>query len=117
MTPNILPLHILRRLKVIISVTETHKSISFTLRCALVPDHTRFLDTCVFGEGFEERVIGDFASEIADEEAKMRRIPFKKRAVGPGFAAALADNGFGWVSGYGWWYGGKWCRSVACSCA
>ena len=101
MTPNILPLHIPRGTEIFISVRETHKTIPLTLRRSLISNYPRFLYGRKLGEGFKEGLVRNFAREIADEEAEMRRIPFEEGRILPSLAAAGADDGFLFAAGVG----------------
>lgn len=76
MTANVFALHLPSRLEIIVSVTEAHKSIPFGFGGALIPDDACLLDGRVLGERFQKGVVCDFASEVADEYAEVRRVPF-----------------------------------------
>lgn len=101
MTSNILPLHIPRGPEILVSVRKTHEPIPFALRRPLVPHDTRFLDGRELGERFEERLVRDFAGEIADKEPEMRGVPFEEGRILPCLAAAGADDGFLFAAGVG----------------
>ena len=106
MTPDILPLHLPRSLEVVVAVGETDKPVAAGFGGAFVADHARFLDGRVLGKGFEERLVGHFACEVADEDAEVRGVPFEQGWVGPGRAAAGALDGFEGVGLRGVGFGG-----------
>lgn len=94
-TPNVLALHIPRRLEEIISVAETHEAVALALGRACIPNHASLLHAAPPGEGFVQGLVGDFSREIADEEAEVRRVPFEQRGIGPGGATTGADDRLG----------------------
>ena len=92
-TPDVFTLHLLGRLKVLVTIAETDESVSSALGRPFVSNDPGLLDGGIAGEGLEEGVVRHLAGQVSHEQAKMSRVPFEEGLIGPGLAAAGSNDG------------------------
>jgi hypothetical protein len=92
MAADVLAIHLLGGAEVVVGVGEAHETVALTLGRLLVSDDTGLGEGRVLGECFEEGLVGDFACQVAYEEARVLGVPLKQALVLPGLAPSFAND-------------------------
>src|SRR5690242_3821612 len=92
MTTNVLAIHLLGGAEVVVGISEADKSVALALCRALIAYNAGFRQRRILGKRLHQRIVGDFTSEITNEESRVQWVPLEQCLILPLLATTFSND-------------------------